>query len=131
VLRQGLAGKIQAQFIGEEQIEDKKALAVDWVLSSGGEGQPAPERVRLYFDPETRLLIGARFRQPGPQGFADVLQVWSDFRLVQIPGEGSGAGLKFPYFIRTYRNAAKYSVIAVEEVKLNTKPDPVIFTKLK
>src|SRR5713226_7902843 len=131
VLRQGLAGKIQAQFIGEEQIEDKKALAVDWVLSSAGEGQPAPERVRLYFDPETHLLIGARFRQPGPQGFADVLQVWSDFRPVQIPGKGSGAGLKFPYSIRTYRNAAKYSVIAVEEVKLNTKPDPAIFTKPK
>ena len=131
VLRQGLAGKIQAQFIGEEQIEDKKALAVDWVLSSAGEGQPAPERVRLYFDPETHLLIGARYRQPGPQGFADVLQVWSDFRPVQIPGKGSGAGLKFPYSIRTYRNAAKYSVIAVEELKLNTKPDPAIFTKPK
>src|SRR6266849_7938990 len=71
VLRQGLAGKIQAQFIGEEQIEDKKALAVDWVLSSAGEGQPAPERVSLYFDPETHLLIGARFCQPGPQGFSD------------------------------------------------------------
>ncbi len=126
VLQQGLAGKVRAQFLGEEKVEDKKALAVDWILAGDDEERAPAARVRLYFDPETHLLFAARYRQPGPQGLTDVLEVWSDFRPV-----AAGAALKLPYSNRTYRNAAKYSEAAVQEVKLNTKPDPALFAKPK
>ncbi len=80
--RQAMAGAMQAQFLGEEQIEGKKALAVNWVVPSGAEGHPGTGNTKLYFDPETHLLIGAHYPQPGPVGPVDTLQMWDDFRAV-------------------------------------------------
>ncbi len=148
--RQAMAGAMQAQFLGEEQIEGKKALAVNWVVPSGAEGQPGTGNTKLYFDPETHLLIGAHYPQPGPVGPVDTLQMWDDFRPVPSapsaaegspprraegrPTDGAvagGQGLKFPYHSVLYRDGAKFADFTVQDVKLNTKPDPAIFTKPK
>src|SRR5713101_3055243 len=117
VYRQAMAGKAQVSFLGEEEIDGKKTLAVEWL--SG------PAKAKLYFDPETHLLVGARYRQATPQGPAEILQVWSDFRDVS----GAAAGVKFPRRSVNYRQGAKFTETTVEGLKVNTKPDPALFSK--
>ncbi len=117
VYRQAMAGKAQVSFSGEEEIEGKKTLAVEWLSS--------PAKAKLYFDPETHLLVGARYRQATPQGPAEILQVWSDFRDVS----GAAAGVKFPHRSVNYRQGAKFTETTVEGLKVNTKPDPALFSK--
>jgi len=111
--QQALAGKIEAQYIGEEEIEGKKAETVQWTAQFG--------TVKLYFDPETHLLAGAHFRQKTPQGEFDTDQRWSDYRMVE--------GVQIPFQTGVYRDGAKFSTIKVQDVKLNTKPDPAAFSK--
>ena len=117
VYRQAMAGKAQVSFLGEEEIDGKKTLAVEWL--SG------PAKAKLYFDPETHLLVGARYRQVTPQGPAEILQVWSDFQDVS----GAAAGVKFPRRSVNYRQGAKFTETTVEGLKVNTKPDPALFSK--
>jgi hypothetical protein len=117
VYRQALAGKAQVWWVGEETLEGKQALAVEWLAG--------PDKVKLYFDPSTHLLVGAKYRQTTPQGSAETLQVWSDFRGVA----GADDGLKFPYRNVTYRDGAEFSETTAQSVKVNTKPDPAIFSK--
>ncbi len=117
VYRQAMAGKAQVSFLGEEEIEGKKTLAVEWMSGAA--------KAKLYFDPETHLLVGARFRQVTPQGPAEILQVWSDFRDVS----GVAAGVKFPHRSINYRQGAKFTETTVEGLKVNTKPDPALFSK--
>jgi zinc protease len=119
--RQALAGTARAQFVGEEEWDGKKALAVEWETPAG--------RGKLYFDPESRLLVGARYRQTTMQGVAQTEQRWSDFRRVLGPAAGAAAGIQLPYRWVTLRDGAKFNELTVQEVKLNTKPDPAIFTK--
>ena len=117
VYRQAMAGKAQVSFLGEEEIDGKKTLAVEWL--SG------PAKAKLYFDPETHLLVGARYRQVTPQGPAEILQVWSDFQDVS----GAAAGVKFPRRSVNYRQGAKFTETTVEGLKVNTKPDLALFSK--
>lgn len=117
VYRQAIAGKAQVSFLGEEEIEGKKTLAVEWLSVAA--------KAKLYFDPETHLLVGARFRQVTPQGSDEILQVWSDFRDVS----GVAAGVKFPHRSVNYRQGAKFTETTVEDLKVNTKPDPALFSK--
>jgi len=113
VYRQALTGKLAALFVGEEEVGGKKVLAVEWNAMAG--------KVKLYFDPETRLLVGARYRQTTLEGVFDTEQRWSDFRAVD--------GVRFPFHWVTYRDGAKFSEQTILEVKLNTKPDPSLFAK--
>ncbi len=113
LFREVLSGKVQAQSLGEEELDGKKALAVEWDSPAG--------KTKLYFDPATHLLVGARYGQVTMQGAVETLQVWSDFRSVD--------GLKFPFRWLNYRNGSKFTDQTVQSVKFNTKPDPAIFTK--
>ncbi len=123
VFREALAGKAEAQFLGEEEVEGKKVLAAEWTSAAG--------KTKLYFDPTTRHLVGARYRQVTMQGTVETLQWWDDFRLVPSGAEGAVNAVQFPFRWLNYRDAAKFSETTVQEIKLNTKPDPAVFSKPK
>jgi hypothetical protein len=108
-----LAGELEAQYLGEEEIAGKKTEAVLWNASFGP--------VKLYFDPASHQLVAARFRQFTQQGMVDAEQQWSDFRAAD--------GVRIPYQSITLRNGEKFSNFTVQDVKLNTKPDPSLFSK--
>jgi zinc protease len=115
VFRQALAGKLEAQLLGEEEVEGKKLLAAVWSSTAGP--------TKLYFDPATHHLVGARYRQVTVQGAVQTLQWWDDFRPVD--------GVQFPFRWLNYRDGQKFSETTVQEIKLNTKPDPALFSKPK
>ena len=108
-----LADGLEAQYLGEEEIAGKKTEAVQWNASFGP--------MKLYFDPVAHVLVAARFRQSSQQGTVDSEQQWSDFRPV---GE-----IQIPYQSITLHDGAKFSNFTVQDVKLNTKPDPSLFSK--
>jgi len=127
VYRKAVAGQVEAQYLGEEEVEGKKALAVEWLVPRGAEGSAPSQPIKLYFDPETLLLTAAKFRANTPQGAFDTEQRWSDFHAVR----SGAAALQFPYHTVTYRDGAKFSEQTVQEVKLKTQPDASIFAKPK
>ncbi|MGA8103923.1 MAG: pitrilysin family protein [Candidatus Acidiferrales bacterium] len=110
-----LAGKLQTQYLGEEEWDGKKDHLVQWNALSGP--------IKLYFDPDTHLLAGAHFKSVSPQGASETDQHWSDYREVQ--------GRKLPYAIVIFRNGTKFSETTVQKVSVNTKPDATVFAKPK
>lgn len=108
-----LNGKLDAQSLGEEEVDGKKALAVQWNASNGA--------VKLYFDPSSHLLVGAHFKSLTPQGTTDTDQRWSDFRTVD--------GRQYPYQTVIYRNGSKFSETTVQNIQVNPKPDASVFSK--
>ena len=108
-----LAGGVEAQYLGEEEIAGKKTDAVQWNASFGP--------VKLYLDPVSHQLVAARFRQFTQQGVVDAEQQWSDFRAVD--------GVQIPYQTLTLHDGAKFSNFTLQDLKLNTKPDPALFSK--
>jgi len=113
VVRQALSGKLAAAFRGEEEVEGRKLFVAEWNSGAG--------KVKLYFDPESKRLAGARYRITSPQGSFEALQLWSDFREVE--------GIQYPFHTVTYRDGAKFSEQTVQELKLNTRPDAAVFAK--
>ena len=113
VFRQSLAGTLEAQLLGEEEVEGKKVLAATWNSAAGP--------TKLYFDPTAHHLVGARYRQVTVQGAVETLQWWDDFRPVD--------GVQFPFRWLNYRDGQKFSETTVQEIKLNTQPDPALFSK--
>ena len=111
--KQAMAGKIELQYLGDEDLDGKKAQAVQWHATNGP--------VKLFFDPATHLLIGAHFQSITPQGIAETDHRWSDFRAV--------SGLQFPYHNVIFRDGSKFSDTAAQAVKVNTNPDHAIFAK--
>ena len=107
------AGQVEAAFVGEEEVEGQKLLAAEWNAPSG--------KVKLYFDPATRLLVGARYTARTLQGSTETLEVWSDFREVD--------GVKVPFRSVTYQDGAKFSDQTLKELKLNVPVDPAVFSK--
>ncbi len=43
----------------------------------------------------------------------------------------SFAGVEFPFRWLNYRDGQKFSETTVQEIKLNTQPDPALFSKPK
>lgn len=113
LFREALAGKAQAQSIGDRDLMGIRTQA----LTVNADGI----QLFLYLDPSTHYLAGARFDQDTPQGKVETVELWSDYRDVQ--------GLKFPYHTVTYRDGAKFSESTAETVKLNTNPEAHIFAK--
>jgi len=113
IYRQALAGQLAAVSAGEEEVEGHKFLVAEWAAKAG--------KVKLYFDPETKLLTGARFRSLSPQGSYESLQLWSDFREVD--------GVKYPFHSVNYRDGEKFTEVQLQEVKFNTNPDSALFAK--
>ena len=108
-----LAGTVTGQAIGEEQIGDKKALGVAVKLSFAD--------LKLYFDPDTHLLVAARYVAKGAQGTTENEQHWSDYRNVD--------GKQFAFATETYREGIKSFDSTVADVQANPKIDPAIFAK--
>jgi len=108
-----LEGKLAGQFIGEEEIEGKKAQAVQL---------EAPfNSVKLYFDPSTHLLAAAHYQSEGQRGMVDNDQRWGDYRALD--------GKQFAYTTTIYRDGAKFLESHIETVDLNPKIDESLFTK--
>ena len=115
VLQMALAGTLEASLVGEEEVDGKKVVAVEWESRAG--------RVRLFVDTATRLLVGARYRETTQAGAFDSLIVWSDFRDVN--------GLKFPYQSTVYREGQKFTEQTIKEVTLNPAVEASAFARPK
>ena len=113
IYQQVLAGNVSGQAIGEEQIGDKKALGVAVPLSFGA--------LKLYFDPDSHLLVAARYQSKGEEGEVENEQHWSDYRNVD--------GRQFAFATETNRKGLKLFDSVVESVKINPAVDPSIFAK--
>jgi zinc protease len=111
--QQVLAGKVTGQAIGEEDIQGKKTQGVAVTAPFGA--------IKLYFDPDTHLLVAARYQSVGEHGPTSNEQHWSDYRDVQ--------GRKFAYATDTYRDGAKLFDSVVQNVEVNPKIDEALFTK--
>lgn len=111
--QQAAGGSLNVTFAGEEEVEGKKLLAVNWVSPAGS--------TKLYFDPQSGMLVGARYLGATLQGPADTLELWSDFRAVN--------GAQFPYRQVNWRNGQKEAELTITEVKVNTNPDAALFKK--
>jgi zinc protease len=108
-----LDDKLAGRFIGEEEIDGKKAEGVQL---------EAPfNSVKLYFDPNTHLLAAAHYQSEGQHGMVDNDQRWGDYRTVE--------GKQFAYTTTIYRDGAKFLESHIEEVNLNPKIDESLFTK--
>ncbi|HKQ85550.1 MAG TPA: pitrilysin family protein [Candidatus Acidoferrales bacterium] len=101
--QQALAGKIQAQAIGEEQIDGKNLPGVMLQTAFGN--------IKLYFDPQTHLLAVARYQSATSKGAVDSEQRWSDYRTVD--------GRQFAFSTVVYRDGQKYMESTVKDLKLN------------
>ena len=112
IYQQVLAQNLTGQFIGEETIGGKKTEGVA-VKSTFG-------TVRLYIDPDSHLLVAARYQSTGPNGVSDNEQHWSDYR--------SLAGGKFAYSTDIYRQGALVLHSSLTDVQINPTVDPSSFT---
>jgi zinc protease len=113
VFREAMAGNAQAALLGEEEVQGHKFIALEWAGPSGP--------VKLYFDPQTRLLSGVRYRSTSVQGTFESLSLWSDFRAVE--------GVQIPFRAVNYRDGSKFIEQTVTEVKMNPPLDPATFAK--
>jgi zinc protease len=113
ISRLALSPKFPVSFLGEEEVEGKKALAVQWNAPNGP--------VKLYVDPATRLIIAARFRSHTPQGESETLQLWDDYRPVD--------GVQYPFHSVVFREGVKYTETTVQKINFSEKPADSAFSK--
>lgn len=111
--QQALDGKVEVQYLDDEDFDGKKVNVVQWAGPSGP--------IKLYFDASTHLMIGAHFRAITPQGDTQTDQHWSDFRAVE--------GLQYPYHNQVDHDGQKFTETNVSDVKININPDPAIFAR--
>lgn len=109
--QQALAGKIQAQAIGGEEIDGKN---LQGVMVQTGFGN-----VKLYFDPQTHLLAVARYQSATSKGAVDTEQRWSDYRAIE--------GRQFAFDTIVYRDGQKYMESTVKDLKLNPALEASLF----
>jgi len=108
-----LDGKLAGRFIGEEEIDGKKAEGVQL---------EAPfNSVKLYFDPITHMLAAAHYQSEGQHGMVDNDQRWGDYRTVD--------GKQFAYTTTIFRDGTKFLESHIVEVNLNPKIDESLFVK--
>lgn len=108
-----LAGKLPAQWIGEQTVQGQKVIALSAKTEVG--------RLMLYVDPDTRLLVGAEYTATTAGGAVDTLEMWSDFRPVM--------GLMLPFHIVGYQSGTKFLETTVKEVQVNVPVKPAYFAK--
>ena len=109
--QQALAGKVQAQSIGAEEIDGKKLDGIAVELTFGN--------LKLYFDPQTHLLAVARYQSATSKGAVDSEQHWSDYRSVD--------GHQFAFDTVVYRDGQKYMESSVKDLKINPSLDASLF----
>lgn len=108
------AGKLDAQYLGETQLEGRKVLDI---LLTIGEGMTQ----HLYVDPNDYTILGDMRRGSTMEGPAEVTEIYSDFRDVD--------GLRVNFASVQKSGGKQVSSSAVSEVKVNPKVDPAIFVK--
>ena len=111
VYQQVLAGKLEGQAIGEEEIDGKKTMGVAVQAPFGA--------IKLYFDPATHLLVAARYQSARQHGFVDNEQYWSDYRAVD--------GRQFAFSTVIYRDGKKFVESTIQEIRLNPKVEDSVF----
>ena len=109
--QQALAGTIQAQAIGNEQIDGKNLPGVVMQTAFGN--------IKLYFDPQTHLLAVARYQSATSKGAVDSEQRWSDYRMID--------GRQFAFSTVVYRDGQKYMESTVKDLKLNPSLQDSLF----
>ncbi|HVB98794.1 MAG TPA: hypothetical protein VNJ12_05600 [Candidatus Dormibacteraeota bacterium] len=115
IYRAVLRGGESAEWVGEETVESRQFVALEWKSEIGP--------IRLYIDPQTRMLAGARYTATTDAGSIDTVEIWNDFRPV--------AGLKLPFHVVTYQRKQKVMDVAVRDIRVNVAPDPKSFAKPK
>jgi zinc protease len=98
---------------GKERVGDVEAALLD-ISSEGME-------VRWFVDPGTFRLLRASYASVGPQGPGTRVTDYSDFRPV--------GRLTLPFKEDTTLNGEPLQSLAVQEMTLNTSPDPKLFEK--
>jgi zinc protease len=111
--RAAQAGSMQAQDLGQKPFQGQQMEAV--AITAGA------MKFFAYFDPATHLPAGVAFAQETPSGTVDTAELWTDYKEVE--------GEKFPADIVTFRNGQKFSETKIEEIKVNTNPNPTLFVK--
>jgi zinc protease len=106
-------GTIQAQGLGQKTFVGQQADAV--AVTAGS------IKFIAYFDPVTHLPAGLGYSQATPGGVVNTTEAWTDYKEVE--------GEKFPVTIVTFRDNQKFSENKVEEIKVNTNPNPSLFVK--
>lgn len=105
------AGKLQAQWLGEEQVQGKQLIALEWNSDAGP--------IKLYVDPQTHLVAGVGYTATTDAGSVQTTELWSDFRTIQ--------GVKLPFHLIAYQGGAKFMEVTVNDLKVNTPIDPAQF----
>ena len=114
VLKAFVAGQIDAQYLGETQLDGHQVFDI---LITVGEGATQ----HFYVDAKDYTIVGNVRRGSTMEGPGEVTEIYSDFRDVD--------GLKVN-FASVQRVATKQiSSTVVSEVKVNPKVDPAIFAK--
>jgi zinc protease len=105
--------KLSVSAAGEEKVGDVEAAVLD-VVYDGTE-------VRWFVDPATGRILRASFTATGPTGPATRVVDYSDFRSVD--------GITFPFREETTIGGEKAQTLVLEEVKINSAPDPRLFER--
>lgn len=113
VLREAMAGRAELQAMEPADVSGKKMDVLSW--------KQGENTIKLFLDPDTRLIAKASFRSVSPQGAADVDSLWLDYREI--------SGLKIPTKVITYRNGQKFSELTLKEGQFNTGVNPAGFSK--
>lgn len=113
VYQKCLAGKAPAEFGGEKEVAGQKVWQVEWSGPSG--------KVKLFFDPATKMLVAAKYRAVTMQGVFEEERRWSEFKDVD--------GVKFPFRWVTYRDGSMFSDQTVTEVKINPAVEAGAFAR--
>jgi len=105
---------ITAQWLGEEEVEGKRA---EVILISDTEGNS----VKLFLDAETHLPLKQSYQGTTMTGPATIEEIYSQYRQV--------SEVKIPF--HTLINAAgkKYAEVKVMELKINTEVNPKLFQR--
>jgi zinc protease len=114
VLKSFAAGKLDAQYLGESQLDGHKVLDI---LITIGEGATQ----HLYVDANDYTIVGSMRRGNTMEGPAELTEIYSDIRDVE------GLKVNFASVQRTGTKQVSSSVVS--EVKVNPKVDPAIFAK--
>jgi len=98
---------------GKEKIGDVETVLLDIAYDS--------VETRWFVDPATGRILRTKHSATGPQGPAEHVTDYSDFRNVE--------GLMFAFKQESSVNGEKAQAMTVEEIKINSNPDPKIFEK--
>jgi zinc protease len=105
--------KLDVAAAGKEKVGDVEAAILD--VSYGGAA------TRWFVDPATGRILRSSYTATGAQGPATRVTDYSDYRSVD--------GLFFSFRQESSFNGEKAQSMTVEDVKVNTSPDPKIFEK--